>query len=212
MAEPLSPDRIVDAAIRMADRDGLGNLSMRRLGAELGVDPMAVYHHVPDKSALLALMVDRVVGRIEPVREGEWTDALRGTLLRSRERMLQHPWAARVLAGGIEPTPAVLRHVDAVLGILRRGGLSVSVAHHALHVLGSRILGFGQDLFDDAAEPRPDEETRRAQAEAWRPELPNIAELALAADHDGGLGGCDDDAEFAFALDLIIDGLAARMR
>ena len=212
MATPLSPDRIVDAALAMADRDGLEGVSMRRLGVELGVDPMAVYHHVRDKQALLALMVDRVVTGIEPARDAPWQEALRTTLLRARARMLQHPWAASVLSAGIEPTPAIMRHIDAVLGILRDGGLDIGLAHHALHVLGSRILGFGQDLFDDAAQDRPAEAARLAQARAWQPTLPNIAELALAADHEGGLGGCDDDAEFAFAIDLIIDGLAARRR
>ena len=210
MAAPLTPERIVDAAIAMADRDGLDGLSMRRLGAELGVDPMSIYHHVRDKDRLLALMIDRVVTDIHPVRDGEWTDALRRTLLGARGTMLRHPWAAKVLADGVEPTPAVIGHVDAVVGILRGGGLSISLAHHALHVLGSRILGFSQDLFDDAAEPRPDAAAREAQALAWADTLPHIAELARAADHDGGLGGCDDDDEFAFALDLIIDGLASR--
>lgn len=210
MAAPLTPDRIVDTAITVADRDGLDGLSMRRLGAELGVDPMSIYHHVRDKDRLRALMIERIVAGIQPVREGEWTDALRRTLLAARATMLQHPWAAKVLADGVEPTPAVITHVDTVVGILRGGGLSVGLAHHALHVLGSRILGFSQDLFDDAADPRPDAAAREAQALAWADTLPHIAELARAADHDGGLGGCDDDEEFAFALDLIIDGLARR--
>ncbi|MFT4285959.1 MAG: TetR/AcrR family transcriptional regulator C-terminal domain-containing protein [Protaetiibacter sp.] len=210
MAARLSPDRIVDAAVALADRDGIDGVSMRRLGAELGVDPMSIYHHVRDKDRLRALMVDRVVAGISPHREGEWADALRTTLLDARAAMLRHPWAASVLASGIEPTPAVISHVDAIVGIMRGGGLSVALAHHALHVLGSRILGFGQDLFDDAAEPRPDATAREAQAAAWEGALPNLAELARAADHEGGLGGCDDDVEFTFALDLIIDGLAAR--
>ncbi|QTE30493.1 TetR/AcrR family transcriptional regulator [Pengzhenrongella sicca] len=210
MPAPLSPERIVDAAIALADREGLEGLSMRKLGVDLGVDPMSVYHHVADKSALLALMVDRVVGQVEPVRVGGWAEALRGTILGARATMLRHPWAAKVLAAGTEATPAIIGYVDAILGILRGGGLTVGLAHHALHVLGSRILGFSQDLFDDAAEPRPDLAARAALAARWAQTLPNVAELALAADHDGGLGGCDDDAEFAFALDLIIEGLALR--
>ncbi len=210
MAAPLSPERIVDTAIAMADRDGLDGLSMRKLGLELGVDPMSVYHHVVDKGTLLALMVDRVVAQIAPVRQGPWSEALRGTILAARATMLHHPWAAKVLAGGTDATPAIIGHVDTILGILRGGGLSVGLAHHALHVLGSRILGFSQDLFDDAAEPRPDPAARAAQASVWAETLPNVAELALAADHDGGLGGCDDDAEFLFALNLIIEGLDRR--
>jgi len=210
MATPLSVERIVDTAISMADRDGLEGLSMRRLGAELGVDPMSVYHHVRDKEALLALMVDRVVGRLSPTREGPWADALRATILEARATMLEHPWTAKALAEGAEATPAIIGHVDAILGILRGGGLSVALAHHALHLLGSRILGFSQDLFDDSAEPRPDAAAREAQAAAWAPTLPHVAELASTADHEGGLGGCDDDAEFLFALELIIEGLERR--
>src|SRR5690349_22979252 len=98
MAAPLTPERIVETAIAMAGRDGLDGLSMRRLGAELGVDPMSAYHHVRDKDRLLALMIDAVVAGIRPVRDGEWTDALRGTLLAARSTMLSHPWAAKVLA------------------------------------------------------------------------------------------------------------------
>lgn len=211
MAAPLSSERIVDTAIAMADRDGLEGLSMRRLGSELGVDPMSVYHHVRDKDALLALMVDHVVSRLEPVTAGDWTHALRATILDARATMLRHPWAARVLADGIDAGPATIRHVDAILGIMRSGGASLGLAHHALHVLGSRILGFSQDLFDDAAEPRPDPAARAAMADAWAATLPNVAELARAADHEGGLGGCDDDTEFEFALDLIVEGLARRV-
>ncbi|HWR85888.1 MAG TPA: TetR/AcrR family transcriptional regulator [Rhodoglobus sp.] len=210
VAEPLALDRIVEQAIAVADRDGLGGLSMRRLGGELGADPMSIYHHVPGKDALLAAMVDRVVAGIRPAAEGEWADALRATVLGARAVMLRHPWAARALEGRADPTPATIAYLDAVMGILRRGGLSLELVHHAIHLLGSRVLGFSQDLFDDSTDQDPSPEQRAAQAEAWASALPYVAELALAATHDGGLGGCDDDEEFAFALDVIIEGLARR--
>ena len=82
----------------------------------------------------------------------------------------------------------------------------MALAHHALHVLGSRTLGFTQDLFDDATE-RPDPEAAARLAAGLATAYPNLAELARTASHEGGLGGCDDDLEFEFALDLILDGL-----
>jgi AcrR family transcriptional regulator len=210
IAEPLTVDRIVETAVELADRDGLESVSMRRLGAELGADPMSVYHHVRDKKVLLGLMADRIVSQIEPVHSGAWADALRATLLAARERMLRHPWTARVLPDTDQPGPATLAYLDAIFGILRGGGLSLALTHHAIHLLGSRVLGFSQDLFDDRAENRPTPDERAAQADVWAGSLPHIAEMARAADHDGGLGGCDDDEEFAFAIDVIIEGLARR--
>jgi AcrR family transcriptional regulator len=207
--ERLSRERIVAEAIVLADRDGLDALSMRRLAASLEVDPMSLYHHVRDKEALLDAMGDALVARIErPEAAGEWTVQLRGLILAARAVMLRHPWSARVLQSRVQPGAATIAHIDAVLGILR-GGVSLEVAHHALHVLGSRVLGFSENLFDDAPS-ETDPALVAAQARAWAPTLPHVAELALAATHDGVLGTCDDDVEFAFALDLILDGLHRR--
>lgn len=208
--ERLSRERIVAEAIALADRDGLDALSMRRLAAALEVDPMSLYHHVRDKEALLDAMGDALVARIaRPEAEGEWTGRLRELILAARAVMLRHPWSARVLQSREQPGAATIAHVDAVLGILRGGGVSLEVAHHALHVLGSRVLGFSENLFDDAPS-ETDPALVAAQARAWAPTLPHVAELALAATHDGVLGTCDDDVEFAFALDLILDGLHRR--
>src|SRR4029079_508288 len=93
-------------------------------------------------------------------------------------------------------------------GIIRDGGFTVDLTHHAMHVLGSRVLGFNQDLFDDTGGPDPDV-TAAFAAQRASPS-PNIAAIAGAASHEGGLGGCDDDYEFAFGLDLILDGLERR--
>jgi AcrR family transcriptional regulator len=202
--------RIVERAIEIADRDGLAGLSMRRLGAELGADPMSVYHHVKDKKTLLGLMADGVVAEITPVLGDDWAGALRATVLSARRTMLTHTWAAQVVIEADEPGPATLAYLDAVFGILRRGGLSLDLTHHAIHLLGSRVLGFSQDLFDDKAAARPDQPMREQQAAQWAAALPYVAELAGAAQHGGALGGCDDDFEFAFALDVIIEGLQRR--
>lgn len=204
------------AGIALADAEGLDALSMRRLAGGLGVNPMSLYHHVRDKDALLDAMLDAVVAGITaddaPLRRpSEWAARLRALLLAARTTMLRHPWAVQVLQQRDVPTPSTLRHIDRVLGLLRGGGCSVDLAHHALHLLGSRILGFSQDLFDDAPDDA-DPALRAAQAGALAATMPHVAELAVAATHDGGLGGCDDDAEFAFALDVILEGLERRRR
>jgi AcrR family transcriptional regulator len=205
----LSRARIVADAVALADRDGLEAVSMRKLATGLGVDPMSIYHHVRDKDDLLDGMADAVVAAIEPVTatDGDWRSELAALILSARREMLRHPWSAVVLGSRVQPGPATLAHVDRVLGILRSGGVSLELAHHALHVLGSRILGFDATLFDDTAPPEADPALVAAQARAWAPTLPHVAELALAANHDGVLGVCDDDGEFRFALDLILDGL-----
>ena len=202
----LSRDGIVAAAIELADRDGLDALSMRRLAQHLGVDPMSIYYHVSDKETLLGEMADAVAAAIPYVpADGEWTGRLRTLIMEARRAMLRHPWAVRVFEGRTTPTPAVLHHIERVLAVMRGGGCSVDLSHHALHLLGSRILGFSQDLFDDSpgAEPAP-------EAAAWGESMPHVAELAAAVTHGGALGGCDDDGEFAFALDLLLEGLERR--
>jgi len=204
----LSREGIVAAAIELADRDGLAALSMRRLAQHLGVDAMSIYYHVRDKDTLLAAMADAVVAQIgyEPIKADKWDQQLRALIMAARQTMLSHPWAARVLEGRDQPTPAVLTHLERVLAIMRAGGCSVDLGHHAIHLLGSRILGFSQDLFDDDPDTSPPPEALAA----WAETMPHIVELATAVTHDGALGGCDDDGEFAFALDLLLDGLERR--
>ena len=209
----LSREGIVAAAVALADREGLDGMSMRRLAQQLGADPMSIYYHLKDKNALVEAMADAVVAEIAPVPPvpGEpWTDRLRAIIMAARHAMLRHPWAAGLLAGRPAPTPATIDHVERVLAALREGGCSVALSHHALHLLGSRLLGFSQDLFDDSPAVRPAPEVAAAQAAAWATSHPHVAELAGAVTHEGALGGCDDDAEFAFALDVLLEGLERR--
>ena len=205
----LSRERIVAAAIGLADAEGIGAVSMRRLGQELGVDPMSLYRHVGGKDELLGAMTDAVVTQIEPVTDaGGWQASARATMLTARATMVRHPWTAEVIKARPEPTPAELRHLDTLLGILRDGGFGIELTHHAIHVLGSRVLGFSQDLYDDSGDTPPEEAA--AQARALEATHPRLAELAVAVTHDGALGGCDDDDEFVFSLDLMLEGLDRR--
>ena len=205
---PLSKERVLRTAVDLADRGGTEAVSMRKLGQELGVDAMSLYHHVKDKDDVLDGIVDVVVGEIELSLPGaDWKTALRRQVIAARRVMLRHPWAPRVIESRTEPGPATMRYMEAVLAIIRDGGFPLDLAHHAMHVLGSRVLGFNQDLFDDSAANRVEPEVAALMARQLAGTYPYIAELAVAVSHDGGLGGCDDDVEFAFGLDLILDGL-----
>jgi AcrR family transcriptional regulator len=206
---PLTRERVLHAAVDLADRAGIDALSMRKLGQELGVDAMAIYRHVRSKDDILDGIVERLVGEIDTSHpDDDWKVALREQAMSARRVMLRHPWARRIFDDRGTSGPATIAYIESVLAILRGGGFSVDLAHHTLHVLGSRIFGFNQDFFEDSGpEPSPEEAQLQARALAG---YPHVFELAQAASHDGVLGRCDDDVEFAFGLDLILDGLERR--
>ena len=206
----LTRERVMAAAIELADRDGIESISMRKLAQGLGVEAMSLYTHVRSKNDLLDGMVDGVISQVPVSAEGaDWKASLRRLALAARDVMRRHPWAPRMVEAQVAPGPAALNYINAVLGILRGGGFSVAQTHHALHILGSRLLGFTQALFDDSGDLEPG--AAAALADALGASHPHVVEMALAVTHDGALGRCDDDAEFEFALDFILDGLA-RMR
>src|SRR5918995_3330831 len=182
---------------------------MRKLAQELGVVPMALYKHVANKDELLDAMVDVVVGEIDPPAGGtDWKTAMRRRVLSARGALLRHPWASRVMESRASPTPAVLAYMDSMIGMFRSGGFSMDLTHHAMHVMGSRMMGFSQELFNDNSDADPDMgmEMYTAMAETY----PSIYELAMTVNHDDASvvgAGCDDQFEFEFALDLVLDGL-----
>ena len=203
----LTRQRVVAAAVELADSDGTESISMRKLAQELGVEAMSLYTHVRSKNDLLDGMADAVISQIPVSAEGaDWKASLRQLALAARSVMLRHPWAPRTVEALAAPGPAALQYVNAVLGILREGGFSIAQTHHALHILGSHLLGFTQALFDDSGDLEP--EAAAALASALGASHPYVVEMALAVTHGGALGRCDDDAEFEFALDFILDGLA----
>lgn len=202
----LTRQRVVAAAIELADDDGIESISMRRLAQQLGVEAMSLYTHVRNKSDLLDGMADAVISEIPLSVEGtDWKTSLRRAALAARSVMGRHTWAPRLVETRTVPGPAALGYINAVVGILREGGFTIAQTHHALHIFGSRLLGFTQMLFDDSGELDPEAATKlQSQLGATHP---HVVEMALAVTHDGALGPCDDDVEFAFALDLILDGL-----
>jgi AcrR family transcriptional regulator len=206
--QPLTRDRVLQVAVELADRGGIEALSMRKLGQELGVDAMALYRHVRNKDDLLDGLVEVIVGQIQlPEPSGGWKADLRAQAMAARTVMLRHPWARQVLEERGTGGQAALAHIESALATLREGGFSVELAHHALHVLSSRIFGFGQDLFEEGTTTDPTPEQVAAQLRMLAP-YPRVIELAQSVSHEGVLGPCDDDVEFAFGLDLILDGLA----
>ena len=208
---PLTRERVLQAAVELADRDGLDGLSMRKLGQELGVEAMALYRHVRDKDDLLDGIIEVVVGQIERPKPGrDWTTSIRRQVMEARRVMLRHPWARRVLEERGTTGPAVLAYIESILAILHDGGFSLDLAHHTMHVLGSRFFGFTQDVFEDSSDG-PSTESDAIAMGAMAATFPRITELATSVSHEGVLGACDDDVEFAFGLDLILDGLARRI-
>jgi AcrR family transcriptional regulator len=206
---PLSRERILRTAVALADQLGVESASMRKISQELGVVPMALYKHVGNKDELLAGMVDVVVGEIDPpVPEADWKTAVRERILSARRSLLRHPWASRVMESRTQPTPTVLEYMDSMIEMFRRGGFSIDLIHHAMHAMGSRLLGFTQELFNDNTDVDPEAEAEMFEAMAHA--YPNIYELFLTVTHDDRSvvgAGCDDQFEFEFALDLLLDGL-----
>jgi AcrR family transcriptional regulator len=182
---------------------------MRTLATELGVVPMALYKHVANKDEMLAGMLDVVVAGIElPEPDAEWKVTVRERILSARRALLRHPWAYGVLESSQVPTPAVITYLDGMIGLFRAGGFSMDLTHHAMHALGSRLLGYTQEMMNDTAEMDP--ATEAAMVAAMAQTHPNIAELIRTVSHDDVTvvgPGCDDQFEFEFALDLLLDGL-----
>jgi AcrR family transcriptional regulator len=208
---PLSRERVFEAAVAYADEHGLEELSMRKLGQELGVEAMSLYYHVANKEEILDGMTDHVVSAISLHPSGpDWKTVMREQILASRRLMKQHLWAPGVIETRKNISMPMMRYMDSVGGIFRAGGFSVDLMHHAMHALGSRVLGFSQELFDDSDSGDASPEMKAAFREQLGGEFPNIAAIMDEIQHqeESIVGsGCDDDIEFVFALDIILDGL-----
>jgi AcrR family transcriptional regulator len=206
---PLTRERVLSTAVALADEGGILSLSMRKLAQALDVVPMALYRHVANKDELLDALVDVVIGEIDPPLEGaDWKTTIRKRILSARRVLLRHPWASRVMESRKTPTPVVLEYMDSMIGMFRTGGFSLDLTHHAMHAMGSRMFGFTQELFNDTTDVDP-----AADAEMWGAmagTYPFIFEIFTTISHDDAstVGpGCDDQFEFEFALDLMLDGL-----
>jgi AcrR family transcriptional regulator len=207
---------VLRAAIKIADSSGIESLTMRRLAEDLGAEAMSLYYYVASKEVLLDGIADAVVAEINdvvgtidaPSAGASWKAAVRQRILSAREVLLRHRWAPRVLETRTSTSLAVLLYYDGLLRLMRDGGFSYDLIHHALHALGSRALGFAPELFDPSS-GTSDEETAAA-LESMAGQIPHLVAMFMEVAHDdpdSTLGWCDDQTEFEFGLDLILDGL-----
>lgn len=208
---PLSKERVLLAAIALADESGIEALSMRKLGQELGVEAMSLYNHVSNKEDLLDGMADLLVREITLTTGApDWKTALRDQILAARVVMSRHRWAPAVFETRETMSPAMMGYMDAIGGMFLDGGFSVDLMHHGFHLLGSRLLGFTQELFDDSAAMDASPEVQAIMLQQMNAEYPNISRIVAEINHDEDSiigSGCDDDIEFVFSIDLILDGL-----
>ena len=205
----LNKDRVIGAAIELADNEGIDLLNMRNLAEKLGVVPMALYKHVARKENLLDEMIDSIVREIEPLIEGaDWRSAMSHRILSARQALLRHPWAPHVIESRTHASPVVLDYMNSLVGIFLTAGFSADLTHHCMHAIGSRMWGFIQEVFPTSTQPE-DPELLAAMFAEFSVRYPHIITMASAAQHNDGssiVAGCDDQLEFVFALDVLLDG------
>ena len=200
---PLSRERVLRAALALADGGGAEAVSMRRLGQALGVEAMSLYKHVADKEAILDGISDLVMEEVLVPSAGPgWRASVRRSAISAHEALKRHPWAGIVLESRLNPGPARLRYLEAVVGVLRGAGFDTMTVAHAFMALDSHTYGFTmQELalpFDAASAPGVAEElAARVFADAY-PNLLAMAELAMSG---------APMLDFEFGLDLLLDGL-----
>ncbi|MDR3648594.1 MAG: TetR/AcrR family transcriptional regulator [Acidimicrobiales bacterium] len=206
--KPLSRDRVLHAGVAFADESGIASLSMRRLGEALGVEAMSLYNHVANKDELLDGMVDLVFGEIDlPAGGTDWKTAMGERARSARQALGRHPWAIALMSTRTSPGPATLRHHDAVIGALRQAGFSLPMAAHAFSLLDSYIYGFA---LQEATLPLGETAEETAEvAKMMLAQLPTDAYPHLTEFSVGHVlqPGYNFGDEFAFGLDLILDGL-----
>lgn len=203
-AAPLHVETIVAAAIELADAVGLEALTMRRLSGQLGVTPMALYKHVAGREELIDAMLDHVIAAIPaPEPQQDWHRSVRARILAARDAWRAHPWARDALETRRVASPTALAHMDALAQAMRSGGLSADLTHHAMHALGTRMWGFARDVLPTPTPPT-DPIERAAAVSSFVASYPAIAWMSGL---DATPQPCEPDAEFCFALDLLLIGI-----
>ena len=214
---PLSRQRVLASAMDLADAEGISAITMRRLAADLGVEAMSLYYHVPGKQGLLDGLAEAVLDEINAAvaarvgADDPWPTALRHRCLAARDVMVRHRWAPGLLGSRSSIPAGLYPYYEEILATMIRGGLSYHLAHRAIHALGTMVLGFTQELFSpDSDGGTLDEEAAEAEFAAMAAVLPHLTAMVAAEVHDNEedpLGWCDSQNEFEFTLDLLLDGL-----
>jgi AcrR family transcriptional regulator len=204
---PLTRERVLRAALALADQAGIEALTMRRLGHDLHVEAMSLYNHVADKDEILDGMVDLVFSEIDvPADTANWKTAMRLRAISARDALLRHPWATSLMQSRAIPGDATLRHHDSVIRSLRKAGFTIDMAAHAFSVMDGYIYGFALQQMNL---PSRSSEESAALAERILRELPadrypDLAEMIIVHALKPGYTYAE---EFEFGLDLILDGL-----
>lgn len=207
----LTREQIVEAALRVVDAEGLEALSMRRLGAELGVNPMATYHYVPNKSALYDLILDAVMSEID-LRADDASkspaERLKAAMRAFRGALMKHPHAVVLLGARSPRTPAAVTPIDHLLGILFDGGLTPMEALLAVDALGQYVIGACQAHAHHALDSEMHQGTEGAEVLEHLPaeEFPNVARMMAEGDYVGW------DVEFEWAIDRFVEGVLSESR
>lgn len=203
----LTRDRIIGAAVRVADRGGRDQVSMRNVGKELGVEAMSLYHHLAGKDALLDGLADWVFTQIQlPDPQEPWRQAMINRAASARRALAQHPWALGLIESRRSPGPALLRHHETVLACLRHNGFSVVLASHAFSVVDAYVYGFvltELNLPFDAGE-NAEEFVAGIRQAVPAEEYPCLVEMFTEQVVGKDYAYAD---EFGFGLDLIVDSL-----
>ncbi|MEU7981485.1 TetR/AcrR family transcriptional regulator [Micromonospora sp. NPDC049081] len=211
MGEPvrqLSRERVLRAAVAIADADGLGALTMRSLAAALHAKPMSLYHYIRNKDELLDALVDGVFAEIDlPAPGGDWRAEVRRRCLSARTVLARHPWALTLIETRTSPGPATLRHHDRMLGVLRGGGFSLPMTAHAYAVIDAYVFGF---VLQEASLPFDGGGSATEVADAIMAgfaagDYPHLVEFATQHVRQPGY---DFGGQFTFGLDLILAALA----
>ena len=200
---PLSRERVLRAAVALADQNGIGALTMRSLGQELGVEAMSLYNHVANKDDILDGLVEEVLGDIDvPPAGTDWKTAMRQRSISAHEVLLAHPWAALLIMSRFNIGPGMTRYLDATLGRLREGGFSIEGALDAWHTLDSHLYGF---TLQQLSLPFEAEEAPQVSAgvlgQLSADQYPHVVEVITEVMRSGR------EEDFEFGLDLILDGL-----
>ena len=198
----LSKERVLSAAIALADNDGIESLSMRKIGQKLGVEAMSLYHYVANKNDLLDGMADFIVSEFDlPFNGTNWRESLRQSAISAHKVLWSHPWACGLNVSRPSVGPAALRYIDSVMGVLRGANFPIQLTHNALHAIFSHIYGFTlQELGIRSSIESLGPGTSAILLRQMADEYPHITEIALSAHHD-------HEVEFVFVLDLILEGL-----
>lgn len=203
---PLTPDSVVQAAMAVADCEGLVKLSMRRLGAELGVEAMAIYHHFEDKEQLLEAMLNEVHAEIITPSDCDWRAAMYARAESVLEALERHPWAATIMESGVNPGPATMADREAMARCFRQAGFSIEATVHAITMLDVYVYGAAQQYVQLAVrESSAVADVAGGVLQKFSSNYPYFTELLAEYIYAGNY---DPRREFYFGLDRVLDSIA----